>query len=303
MTHSEIKRVVLLVNPLSGRGRGGKNAPVAVARLVARGVEVTEVVAASATEASAAAARALESGTDALVACGGDGTVNLALQLVAGTDTPLGIIPVGTGDDIARSLGLPINDPEAAADVVADGVTRSVDVGHVHTADGTDRFFLGVMSSGFDSLVNERANTMTWPKGQARYFVATLRELSVFKPLPYVVVVDDVHHDGTAMLVAVGNGMSYGGGMKVCPSAVMDDGQLAITFLGEVSKPTFLKVFPKVFKGTHVEHPSVTEFAGARVQLDAPGQVAYADGERVGPLPLDAEVRPAALHAIVPGVR
>ena len=295
-----IEHVVMLVNPTSGRGRGGRNAPAAVERLLARGIQVTEVVGSSAAQATEAVTKAMAGKPDALIACGGDGTVNMALQLVAGTDIPLGVIPVGTGDDNARSLGLPLGDAGAAADVIADGHTKEVDCGHVTTADGTERWFLGVMSSGFDSLVNERANKLAWPKGQARYFVAVVAELSVFKPLPYHIQVDDLILDTTAMLVAVGNGKSYGGGMQVCPSAEMDDGTFAVTVLGKVSKPTFLRVFPQVFKGTHVKHPSVSVHNGASVSLEAPGQVAYADGERVGPLPLQARCHRSALRVIVP---
>lgn len=297
------RRVVILVNPTSGGGRGGRNAPQAIAGLRARGLEVIEATGASAAETSAQAALAMADGVDAVVVCGGDGTVNLGVQLVAGTEVPLGIIPVGTGDDNARTLGIPLNEVEQAVDVIAAGHVRTVDLGHVTAADGSGRWFLGVMSSGFDSLVNERANRLSWPKGKARYLVAVIAELSVFKALPYVVEVDGVHHDGTAMLIAVGNGVSYGGGMKVCPSAVPDDGQLSLTFLGEVSKPTFLKVFPRVFNGSHVSHPAVHEFSGRHIKLDAPGQIAYADGERVGLLPVQVEVRPNTLRALVPAGR
>ena len=295
-----IRKIVLMINPTAGQGRGGRNAPVALRRLRERGLEVTQVQGESAEDAVAKARAAVAEGTDALVALGGDGTVNLAVQVVAGTDVPFGIIPLGTGDDNARTLEVPLKDIEAAVDVVVDGHTRVVDLGHVTAADGASRWFLGVMSSGFDSLVNERANRLSWPKGQARYLISTLAELRVFKPLPYVFTLDGVSHDARAMLVAVGNGISYGGGMLVCPNAIVDDGLLTVTFLGEVSKLTFLKVFPKVFKGSHVEHPSVTEYTGRKIHLDAPHQVAYADGERVGPLPIDVEVRPGSLIAIVP---
>ena len=247
---------------------GGRNAPLAADRLRARGVHVVEVCGQSADESFELARQALDEGADALVACGGDGTVHLALQLVAGTETPLGIIPVGTGDDNARTLGLPLADAEAAADIVASGHVRTVDAGRISAADGVQRWFLGVMSSGFDSAVNERANTISWPKGQARYLVSILGELRVFKPLPYTVVIDDVHHDGKAMLVAVGNGVSYGGGMKVCPSAIVDDGELSVLFLAELGKPTFLRVLPKVFSGTHVTHPRSPSTAAA----DPPGR-------------------------------
>ncbi len=295
------RRVILLVNPTSGGGRGGRNAPVVVEKLSAAGIDVIEATGESAEAAAALARQALaDGGIDAVIACGGDGTVHLAVQLVAGTDIPLGIIPVGTGDDNARTLNIPLKDVEAAVEVIAGGHTRKVDLGHIDTADGNSRWFLGVMSSGFDSMVNERANKLRWPSGKARYLVATVAELSLFKPLPYAVEIDGEHHDGVAMLVAVGNGASYGGGMKVCPSAVADDGELSVTFLGRVSKLTFLKVFPRVFNGTHISHPAVREISGRRITLDAPDQIAYGDGERIGPLPVTVQVHPGALRALVP---
>jgi diacylglycerol kinase (ATP) len=296
--------VVLLVNPTSGRGRGGRLAPDAARRLNERGVDTVITVATSAEETAALARKAVTENVAALVACGGDGTVHTVLQAVAGTDLPFGIIPVGTGDDNARTLGLPLDDPAAAADAVADalaaGRTRTIDLATVTTGDGVTEWFLGVLSSGFDSNVNERANRITWPKGQARYFVSILGELRTFRPVPYRVVIDDEVLTGKGMLVSVGNGISYGGGMKVCPGAIVDDGLLDLTWLSEVGTGTFLKVFPSVYKGTHVSHPSVRTFRGHRIRIEAPGQIAYADGERIGPLPVDIEIHPGALRVLAP---
>ena len=299
----------MLLNPTSGKGSASKAAPIAVARLQDRGFEVVQVVGHDAADALARLRVAVEQApTAAVVACGGDGTVHLCLQVVAGTDVPLGILPFGTGNDNGRSLGL-MKEPAEVADVIADaliqGRRRRVDAGRAVSADGIDRWFLGVLSSGFDSMVNERANVMTWPSGQARYIRAILAELRSFKAVPYTVVVDEglqteTRMEKTGMLVAVGNGTSYGGGMKVCPGALMDDGLLSLIFLDEVSTPKFLRVFPSVFKGTHVSIPEVHEHTATTVRLDAPGQVAYADGERVGPLPVEIRVVPDAVRLLVP---
>jgi diacylglycerol kinase (ATP) len=302
-------RVVLLVNPASGKGRAAPAASVLAARLRERGHDVVLVQAADAARSLTQLRDAVQAApTAAVVACGGDGTVHLCLQVVAGTDIALGMLPIGTGNDSATHLGIPAH-PRAAADVVADalatGRRRILDAGHVSAADGEQRWYLGVLSSGFDSLVNERANVMTWPRGQARYLRAILAELRVFRPVPYTMVLDEglaseVRQSKRGMLVAVGNGMQYGGGMKVCPGALMDDGLLAVTFLDELRTTTFLRVFPSVYKGTHVARPEVHEHAAVTVWLEAPGQVAYADGERVGPLPVRIRVVPGAVAVLVP---
>lgn len=293
------RTLALLVNPTSGKGRGGKNAPVAAHRLRERGHKVLELQGGSAQESLELARAAVNEGVDAVVACGGDGTVHLALQAVAGTPTPLGIIPVGTGDDNARYLRLPVRDAAAAADIVADGCTKTVDCGVVELADGTKEWFMGVLSAGFDSEVTERANAMTWPRGQARYMVAVIGELRVFEAVPFRLRLDDQLVERKAMLVAVGNGVSYGGGMRVCPDARMDDGELDVTMLGEVSKTTFLRSFPSVFKGTHTRHPFVYQYRAKNIELEAPGQIVYADGERVGPAPAKIHVEPASLKVCV----
>ncbi len=293
-------KAAIVINPTSGKGRSAKNAPMAVQRLRDRGLDVTTLESGSAAQSLELARQAVAGGLDALIACGGDGTVHLALQAVYGTDTALGIIPVGTGDDIARALGLPRDDAVAAADVIADARIRTVDYGLIDAADGVQRAFLAVMSAGFDSQVTERANTMTWPTGQSRYLLATITELRVYKPADFTITIDGVTMHEQGMMLAIGNGPSYGGGMLVCPRADLDDGQLDLTFLSKTSKATFLRTFPSVFKGTHIDRPFVRTLRGASIRVEAPGQTAYADGERVGPLPVDVRVVPHALRVFAP---
>ncbi|HET8971361.1 MAG TPA: diacylglycerol kinase family protein, partial [Candidatus Nanopelagicales bacterium] len=243
-----------------------------------------------------------------LLACGGDGTVHQALQHVVGTGIPLAIAPFGTGNDSANCLGLPA-DPVAVAETVAAAradprrYVRIVDTGQVVTADGQERAFLAVLSSGFDSVVNVRANAMTWPRGRARYLRAILAELTVFTPVRYEVTLDrglpgERSFARRGMLVAVGNGPSYGGGMRVCPAARLDDGLLDVTFLAELPIRTFLRVFPTVYRGTHVRRSEVLTATARTVELAAAGQVAFADGEPVGPLPVTVRARPRSLRVV-----
>jgi diacylglycerol kinase (ATP) len=220
--------------------------------------------------------------------------VHLAVQAVAGTGTPLGIIPAGSGNDVARYFDLPRKEAEAAASRVLAGNTRTVDL-----ARSGDRYFVTVMAAGFDAVVNERANRMTWPKGQMRYNLATLAELRVFEPLPYTLQLDDREVRLEAMLVAVGNGPSFGGGLRITEGAVLDDGYLDVVIIKPISKPDLIRTYPKLFKGTHIHHPAYEHHLVRSVTVAAPGIVSYADGERFGPLPLTVECAPGALTVLV----
>ncbi|GAA3447222.1 diacylglycerol kinase [Planomonospora venezuelensis] len=286
--------IAVLVNPAARGGRSrGLLAPV-LNRLRQGGAEVSVLVGESPQDALERACTAVAERPDALVAFGGDGLVHLAVQATAGTDVPLGIIPAGTGNDIADALGLPKKDPLAAADVVLRGRSRTVDAARI----GRDEWFASVLCCGFDSRVNERANRLSWPPGMAKYLLALVEELRHFTPIPFRIDLDGEVVEREAMLVAVGNTRSYGAGMRVCPDALPDDGLLDVMILGAVPKGRFLRAFPSVYKGTHVGHPAVTVTRARRVALEAPDVVAYADGERIGPTPLVCEAVPGALRVL-----
>jgi diacylglycerol kinase (ATP) len=294
------RRIGVLVNPTAGRGRGARTAGEVLRQLAARGDRVVEVRGDTGAHAAELAAKAVAQGLDILVAVGGDGTMHLALQAVATTGTALGIIPVGTGNDGAASVGIPCDSPEAAVAVVLDGNAVPFDVGLVRTAEGESRYFLCVCSTGFDSLVNERANAMTRPSGDARYVLALLAELKQFAPVPYRVVIDGTPVESDAMLVSFGNGPTFGGGMRVCPSADMHDGLLDMLWVHRIGKGELLRVFPRIYRGTHVTHRAVEERPVREVHVVAPGMLAYADGERVGPLPVEVTSVPAGVRILVP---
>jgi diacylglycerol kinase (ATP) len=289
--------VALLVNPTSGGGRGAREGRAAADRLRSLGIGVRLIEGADATDALALARDAIAAGVDGLVVAGGDGMVHLGVQCVAGMDVPLGIVATGTGNDFATALGIPAHNASAAADVIARWTVRSVDAVLTDSAAGS-RWFAGVLSAGFDSAVNELANSRRWPKGRMRYNLAILQELGVFKPEAFRLTIDGTVIELDAMLAAVGNNTSYGGGMQIAPGAVLDDGLLHVTVLAKVGRITLLRVFPKVYKGTHISHPAVHVYVGRQIRLEAPGAIAYADGERIGPLPLTATCVPGALHVL-----
>ena len=284
------RRIALVVNPTSGRGRGARIAPEVRERLAAAGLTVDVHTTTCAEDVGRIASEVVASGADAVALIGGDGTIHLGAQVLANSGMPFGVIPAGTGNDFARGLGVPLKDPAAAADLVVAGRTRTIDL-----AVAKDEFITTVVAGGFDSLVNKRANAMSWPKGNARYTVATFIELRTFKPLEYVVTVDDEVIETKAMLVAVGTGPTYGGGLQICAGAELDDGQLDVTIIQPVSRLTLLQMFPKLSKGTHVGHPAVRTLRGSSVRIESPGITAYGDGEVLGPLPVDIGIAPGAL--------
>jgi diacylglycerol kinase (ATP) len=287
-------KVALVVNPTSGKGRAGSAADIATAHLSAAGVEVERLVGSDGPDAERLCRAAVTAGVDAVVAVGGDGMAHLALQSCAGTTTALGIVPTGTGNDLANSLRLPVGDPAASAALIARGEVRTVDAVRCG-----DRWWACVLGTGFDAAVNDRANRMRWPRGRRRYDLAIVAELRTYRPGRFTLEIDGVRSEADAMLVALGNAPSYGGGMKVCPGALLDDGLLDVVVVGPLTRRRFLRLFPRVFAGTHIDDSSVTVFRGRQVRLDGPaGATAYADGEPMGHLPLTSTVAPGALRVI-----
>ncbi len=292
-----VGEIALITNPTAGKGKGGRVRDLALARMRDAGLTVRNLAGRDAGEALDLAQQCVEDGVAALVVCGGDGMVHLCVQAVAGSSTALGIIPSGTGNDFARYFDLPRTDPSAAADVVVrgllDGQARTVDL-----ARSGSKYFVTVMATGFDAIVNERANRMTWPRGQMRYNIATLAELRTFRPLPSTLDLDGEQLRLDAMLVAIGNGPSFGGGLRITEGALLDDGYLDVVIIKPMSKAGLVRTYPKLFKGTHVTHPQYEHHRVRSVTVAAPGIVAYADGERFGALPVTVECVPGALRVL-----
>ncbi|MBO0678346.1 diacylglycerol kinase [Mycolicibacterium sp. S2-37] len=304
MNGAPVGRVVVLTNPLSGHGNAPHAAERAIARFQQRGIDVTAIVGTDAEHARRLVEEALAAGTDALVVVGGDGVISLALQSLALGNVPLGIVPAGTGNDHAREYALPTGDPESAADVIADGHTATVDLGRIDDTSGGRRWFGTVMAAGFDSLVSDRTNRMRWPHGRMRYNVAMAAELSKLRLLPFRLRFDDgdeVRIDLT--LAAFGNTRSYGGGMRICPDADHSDGLLDVTMVHSASRTRLIRLFPTVFKGTHVDLDEVTTARARSIEVDSPGINAYADGDYACALPVTVSAVPRALQILVPSPR
>lgn len=280
---------LLLANPTSGGGRGAAIKEKMVVALRERNLDFRDISGTSFESALSNLRSGLQNhSAEALIVVGGDGMVHLAIQELAGTEVPLLLIPAGTGNDFARTLGLDLDSPISNLDYALGNQSELIDLGKVN-----NRYFAEILSTGFDSKVNERANRMRI-KNKIKYDLAMILELPVFKPVTYRIVIDGKEFTTKAMLIAVANGISYGGGMKICPDSDPTDGLFDLMILEPVSKIEFLRVFPRVFKGTHITHPKVKILRGKHISLSAPA-VAYADGERIGDLPISAEVIPSWL--------
>ncbi|MFV2018289.1 diacylglycerol kinase family protein [Micromonospora sp. LOL_023] len=293
--------VAVLANPVAGRGRRTGLLPTVCDLLAGTGRPVHLLAASSAAEASDACRAAVAGAAAALVTVGGDGTVHAALQALAGTGVPLGPVPTGTGNDFAAATGFP-TDPIAAVTLIADalrtGREHRVDLARVSAAGRPDHWYGAVLAAGFDAIVNERANRMRWPSGPSRYDLAILIELARLRARRYRVTLDGEPYELDAVLVAVGNCASYGGGMRVCPAADPTDGLLDVVVAGPVGRGTLIRIKPRVYRGSHLDHPQVRGFRARQVTLDAAGVVGYADGERLGPLPVTVTAVPGALRLL-----
>ncbi|MDW4573307.1 diacylglycerol kinase [Microbacterium sp. M3] len=300
--------VALLVNPAARAGADTGAATHAAERLRAHGVKTAVISGGSAAESTELLRAAIALGSDAVAVVGGDGTVNLAIQEVAGTGIPLGIIPAGTGNDFAATLGLRELDVTAAADAIAGGRTRAVDLARVTRTDGSHSYFGSVLASGFDSKVNDRANAMRWPRGGSRYNIAILVEFLTLAGIPYAVELElpdgaTERITGDLVMATVGNGRTYGGGIPICPDADPADGLLDVVLVRPAGRLRLLRLLPRVYAGTHTSVSEVSVRRVRSVRLNAPGVTAYADGDPIGVLPITVDVAREALTVFTPPPR
>jgi diacylglycerol kinase (ATP) len=291
-------RITLIINPHSGRGAARRVAGSVAATLRAAVPELAATVTADAAATSELAAVSVRQGDDVLAVLGGDGTAHLAAQAVAGSDTALAVIPSGTGNDLAAALAIPPDPLQAAhhiAEALSSGRRRRIDLGRI---DGGS-YFTTVLCTGFDASVNARANAMRWPAGPRRYDLAVLAELAALSPRKVRVEAGGRDVALEATLVAVGNGPTYGGGLRICPDAAVDDGLLDVIVIGAVSRLRLLRVFPALRVGGHVHEPEVTLLRARAVHIEGdPDWPVYADGEAQGTLPVTMRCEPGALSVV-----
>lgn len=275
----------LVINPVSGQGKGATVGTHVAGWLTQNKIGYTIITGNSSVAVTDHLSTFLSKNSDiqGVIAVGGDGLLHIVLQRIVPLQIPFTIIPAGTGNDFVRTLGWSLDSFEEQLIAVTKNQPTSIDLGLV---DG--EWFAAILSTGFDSIVNEKANKISWPKGAMRYNAAIAMELPRFKARHYEITLDDRTISTEAMLIAVANGRSYGAGMLICPNAHITDGLFDVMVLRPVSKFEFMKVLPSVFSGTHISHPAVEIVRSRTVRIESTA-VAYADGERIGQLPVSAE--------------
>jgi YegS/Rv2252/BmrU family lipid kinase len=286
--------LTLLVNPTSAGGKALKLLPRIEAALDARRVTFRVQRTKSLEHGVEQALLAIEVG-EVPVVVSGDGLLGAVGGAMAGSDVPLGLVPGGRGNDLARALGIP-SEPEAAVEVLLAGNSRRIDVGEAN-----GKRFLGIVSVGFDSECNRLANETRWLRGNFVYAYSMVRTLIGWKPARFTIVVGEKRQRLTGYLVAVANNKVYGGGMYIAPEAEIDDGEFDVVAIHQVGKIRFLAGLRDVLKGTHLGKEEVSAFRTSRLELDAsrPFPV-YADGDHLTDLPVSLRVLPRALSILAP---
>jgi diacylglycerol kinase (ATP) len=277
---------IVAVNPTAGKGNCLELAREVISFLENYGESPRQIIAPNAQELGARLREIVDlsrSEIKGVIAVGGDGLAHLILQIAVPAQVPFVIVPGGTGNDFARTLGWSPKNLQQLLRRIVSTSAKAIDLGNVDS-----EWFGAILSTGFDSVVNERANALTWPKGPARYNAAIALELPRFRAIEYELTLDGEKFSTEAMLIAVGNGQSYGAGMRICPLSKLDDGLFDVVILEPVSTVEFVKVFPSVYAGKHINHPRVRTMRAKKVLIEG-STIAYADGERIGPAPVSAE--------------
>jgi len=289
-----VNDLLLIVNPTAGGGRAARKLPEVELALRARGVRFRVARTTDLEHARALAREARDRG-EVAAALGGDGLTGAVAGELRNTDGVLAVLPGGRGNDFARKLGIP-SDPVAACDAIVEGAEKMVDV-----ADVGGRTYLGILSAGFDSDVQDVANATRLPLGGLVYVYGTLRALRTWRAAHWEVELDGARRSFAGYSVAVANSGIFGGGMRLAPEASLEDGLLDVVLAQAASKGRYLRNLPRVFSGTHVDEPMLSIVQAREVTFSADRPfVAYADGDPIADLPATIRVLPRALRVLAP---
>jgi diacylglycerol kinase (ATP) len=295
-TRNPIVRVTILLNPAAGHQAGRRRLTEALEVLQRAGVEPTIRESRSGRHLVELAREAQAEKPDVVVSAGGDGTHHYVLNGLAGTQTPLGILPIGTGNDFAKGLRIPL-EPQKAARVLLGGTPKPIDLARIGST-----LYHCIAGVGFDSIVTRFANEQVrWVKGSPRYAWAILRCLKFYQPHRLEIRSDAKDFTGDVIFVTIGNNRSYGGGLIMAPRARLDDGLLDVCIVPAMSKLALLRWVPAAYRGKHLAHPAMGYFQTPRVTLNSPSRLElFADGEFIQELPATIEAVPSAVRVMVP---
>ena len=279
----------VLINQLARRGKGAKASSLIFQCLEELDVGYALVPGETLPEVKHNLRELIEQGAERVIVAGGDGIIHHAIQSIATTETVLGIIPIGTGNDFCRALTIPTDVEKAVRASLEE--SRLIDLLKVN-----DRWVASVMTFGFSSDVNVRAERMRWPTGPSRYTVSTLASLRSLSSKLVNFSIDDVPFERDVSLWNVANTSDFGGGMKIAPSANPFDGIASLTLVSKVGRFELLRFFRRVFSGSHMSHPKVEGLEGKRIVLETAGLGLWADGEFIGESPAVIDLVPDAIR-------
>lgn len=293
--------VFVVFNPRSGKGRGARLVQPVLEALARPGTTMEHALTAQAGHEAELAERAIASGFRKVVAVGGDGTwSNVASGVLrSGQPVTLGLVPAGTGCDLAKSLGIPGKDVAACASIIHDGHVRAIDVGRIE-----GKYFLNCTGFGYDIAVLEDSWRVKWLEGELLYLYCALKQLASYRGFSVEMEADGVSRGRRELLMLIlANGRIFGGGFKIAPSADLGDGRLDVSSFGNARLPRRLELLVRLMRGTHARAAAVESFTGSRFRLRFDRPPAYeTDGEwnQAQSTDLEIETLPGALRVLVP---
>lgn len=289
-------KTLIILNPVSAKGRAMDLRKEIESEFKKLKLDYQIHISKSLQDMMNATKKNLKNGFTNFIGVGGDGTIHYMANILAGTDKNLGVIPTGSGNDIAVNLGLP-SDIKSCCRIIKKGATKRLDLGLINDK----YYYLCIAGSGFDSQVNDLANNTRLPvKGPAKYSYSVYKTLITFKSKKFFMDYDNNQREIFGMMITASNMPSYGGGMRITPDADPEDGLLDICIIKRMSKLHFVKVFPKVYEGKHIEDSNVEIFRTSYLKLDSEYRFSvFADGEYICKLPAIFKVVPKKLNFIV----
>ena len=289
-------RYFFVLNPVAGRGRARQFIKAIESYEKTLGIEYEIAETKFPGHGETLSADACKKGFNHIISVGGDGTLLEVINGVAGEDVCVGIIPCGTGNDFSRSLGLPekLNEQLKA---IHSGKSKRVDLGKAN-----GKYFINVFSFGIDALITQETQKIKkYLPGTFAYVAATIKILMTYRPVEIHMETDETVFKGEVMLVAFGNGQYYGGGMKITPEASLDSGDFQVCIVKALGKRQFIRLFPKVFGGKHIECVEVETSRAKTIKVESKDRVLLnADGDIVGECPVEICIFPGSIQIIVP---